>query len=50
MDIINSILLLLVSVTLIFHIGPTIKGFYDGYMDAKNGKPPKQFNQDNNKK
>ena len=46
MGMINSILLLLVSITLIFHLGPMIKGFYDGYMDAKKGKPPKQFNQD----
>ena len=48
MGMINSILLLLIGVTLIFHLGPMIKGFYDGYRDAKNGKPPKQFNQHHN--
>ena len=48
MGMINSVLVLLISLTLIFHLGPIIKGFYDGYRDAKKGKAPKQFNEDNN--
>ena len=40
---INDILLLILTITLIFHIGPFLKGFYDGYKDSQEGKPPKNF-------
>jgi hypothetical protein len=49
MGTINSILLGILGMVLLVHLGPTIKGFYAGYCDAKKGKPPKQFNQNNNK-
>jgi hypothetical protein len=43
MGTINSILLGILGMVLLVHLGPTIKGFYDGFRDAHQGKPPKNF-------
>ena len=40
---INKILGLILLTTIIIHIGPFLKGFYDGFRDAHQGKPPKNF-------
>jgi hypothetical protein len=46
MEIINNILLLVLACTLSIHVGPFLKGFYDGYKDAQSGKPPKDLDPD----
>ena len=33
------ILLFILAFTFVVHVFPFVKGFYAGYMDAKNGRP-----------
>tara|TARA_R110002020_G_scaffold30746_4_gene96586 strand:- start:3509 stop:3649 length:141 start_codon:yes stop_codon:yes gene_type:complete len=43
---VNNILLIALLITIVLHVKPFVEGFYDGYMDAKDGKPPKDLNKD----